>query len=139
MTVADRGLMADFWGPGMRPDAAQRSWADGLRPHGDDLTLVKTRYSAFHATPLLSWLRRSGRDQLVVCGVYTHVGVLATALDAFTHDVQPFLVADAMADMTPELHRAALAHAARTCAQVVTTGQVVASLAARRPHERPVA
>ena len=69
-------------------------------------------------------MRRSGRDQLIVCGVYAHVGVLMTAVDAFTNDIQTFLVADAVADFSADYHRMALEYAAERCASVVTAGQV---------------
>lgn len=129
MSPADRGLLADFWGPGMRASAADRLVVPELAPEPDDLVVTKWRYSAFHRTGLLSWLRENGRSQLVICGVYAHLGCLITAFDAYSHDIQPFLVADGVADMSPEWHRQALAHAAEGCAATPTTGQVLAALA----------
>jgi isochorismate hydrolase len=60
----------------------------------------------------------------LICGVYGHVGVLMTAVDAFSNDIQPFLVADAVADFSAEFHRLALTYAAQRCAMVVTTKEV---------------
>ncbi|MCK8675983.1 MULTISPECIES: isochorismatase family protein [Streptomyces] len=128
MTQEQRGLLKDFWGPGMTVEPEHREVADPVRPAPGDLLLTKWRYSAFHRTPLLSELRERGRDQLIVCGVYAHVGVLMTAADAFASDVQPFLVADAVADFTPEYHRSALRYAAERCAMTVTTDTVLAQL-----------
>lgn len=65
-------------------------------------------------------MRDTRRDQLVLCGVYAHVGVLATAIEAFTNDIQVFLVADATADFSAEYHRSALKYAAERCARVTT-------------------
>jgi isochorismate hydrolase len=132
MSRADRGLLHDFWGPGMSPDPAHRRIVDELAPAAQDTLLTKWRYSAFVRSPLERLIRDAGRDQLVVCGVYAHVGVLMTACDAFTRDIQPFLVADAVADFTWEDHRLALDYAARRCATVLTTDQVVRSLSGRR-------
>ena len=67
--------------------------------------LTKWRYSAFYRSDLLERMRAAGRDQLILCGVYAHVGVLTTALEAFSHDIQPFLVADALGDFTEADHR----------------------------------
>jgi isochorismate hydrolase len=130
MSPKERGLLADFWGPGMRTGPEHRRIVAPLTPGPDDWQLVKWRYSAFHRTDLLDRMRAAGRDQLVVCGVYAHVGVLATAVDAFSHDIRPFLVADAVADFSAVHHREALAYAAARCAAVVTTDTVCEALAA---------
>lgn len=66
-----------------------------------------------------------GADQLVICGVYAHIGVLASAVDAFSNDVQPFVVADAVADFSARDHRFALEYAVRKCAVVVTAEDVL--------------
>ncbi|WP_149179195.1 isochorismatase family protein [Streptomyces sp. TRM49041] len=126
MTEEERGLLKDFWGPGMRREPGDRAVVDELAPSDGDWQLTKWRYSAFHHSSLLERMRDSGRDQLVVCGVYAHVGVLMTAVDAFAHDIQPFLVADAVADFSAHYHRLALTYAAERCARVVTAKEVLA-------------
>lgn len=126
MTDEQRGLLKDFWGPGMRVDPADREVIGELAPAPDDWQLTKWRYSAFFGTDLLERMRSAGRDQLIVCGVYAHVGVLATAVDAFSHDIQPFLVADAVADFSQEFHFMTLQYAATRCAMVVTAKEVLA-------------
>jgi isochorismate hydrolase len=127
MTEQQRGLLRDFWGPGMRVDPADREIIEPVAPAPGDWQFVKWRYSAFHNSDLLARMRADGRDQLVLCGVYAHVGVLMTAVDAFTHDIQPFLVADAVADFSAEYHRWALEYAAQRCAVVLTTKGVLAA------------
>ena len=62
-----------------------------------------------------------GRDQIIVCGVYAHIGCLVTVCDAFMQDLQPFLVADAVADFSLEHHAMALTYAAQRCAVTVVT------------------
>ena len=125
MTPQERGLLADFWGSGMRAQPAERDVTEALAPGPDDEVFTKWRYSAFFRTDLLRWLRRHGRDQLLICGVYGHVGVLATALEAFTHDVKPFLVADAIADFSADHHRLCMDYAAQNCAVVTITEEVL--------------
>ncbi|MFD0377383.1 isochorismatase family protein [Streptomyces sp. NPDC127112] len=124
MTDEERGLLKDFWGPGMRVDPADRLIVTELAPRPADQVLTKWRYSAFFNSELLAQMRAQGRDQLILCGVYAHVGVLATALEAFTNDIQPFLVADALGDFSAEYHRLALDYAAARCSAVTTTGEV---------------
>ncbi|WP_433009021.1 isochorismatase family protein [Kribbella sp. CA-294648] len=124
MTEQDRGLLKDFWGPGMKVDPRDRQIIDELAPRPEDRVLTKWRYSAFFRSDLLAQLRDQGRDQLIVCGVYAHIGVLVTALEAFTNDIQSFLVADALGDFSAEYHRLALDYAAARCSVVTTTEEV---------------
>jgi len=133
MTEQQRGLLKDFWGPGMTVDPVDRLVVADLAPSGSDWALTKWRYSAFFKTDLAERMRATGRDQLVLCGVYAHVGVLMTACDAFTLDIQPFFVADAVADFSPDYHRLALEYAASRCAMVITTTGLLAQLAPERP------
>lgn len=125
MSDAERGLLKDIWGPGMRADPQDRAVVDELAPEADDLVLTKWRYSAFFRSPLLSWMRERGRDQIILCGVYAHVGVLATAVEAFTNDIQPFLVADAVGDFSASHHELAVRYAAARCAMVVTAKEML--------------
>lgn len=137
MSVDQRGLLRDFWGSGMSAEPRHCGIIDELAPRPGEPVLIKWRYSAFHRTPLRELLREQGRDQLVVCGVYAHLGVLLTAFDAFALDVQPFLVADAISDFTPEEHRMALGLAARRCAVVTTTDALLRDAGFMAPSPRP--
>lgn len=126
MSEQDRGLLRDFWGPGMRTAPEDRQVPAELVPAVRDTVFTKWRYSAFFRSRLLAWMRAQHRDQLVLCGVYAHIGVLATAVEAFSHDIETFLVADAVADFSERHHRMALEYAAERCAVVVTTKEVTA-------------
>ena len=129
MTRHERGLLHDIWGPGMSTGEADRGIADEVAPEPGDTVLTKWRYSAFYRSDLEARLRESGRDQLIVCGVYAHVGCLMTVCDAFTRDIQPFLVADALADFSLEHHLMALRYAADRCAVPLSTQDMVRELA----------
>lgn len=126
MTGRQRGLLRDFWGPGMRTDSADREMVPELAPGRDDWVFTKWRYSAFFRSDLKERMRACGRDQLILCGVYAHIGVLATALEAFTNDIQAFLVADALGDFSEADQRLALWYAAQRCGMVVTSDEVFA-------------
>ena len=128
MSRQDRGLLHDFWGPGMSIEEADRGIADDVAPKPGDTVLTKWRYSAFFRSNLEQRLRWSGRDQLIVCGVYAHMGCLITACDAFSRDIEPFLVADALADTSLEDHLMALRYAADSCAVPLSTANVLAEL-----------
>jgi isochorismate hydrolase len=125
MTDAQRGLLKDFWGPGMRASAADKQVVGPVAPAPGDWVLDKWRYSAFHQSDLLERMHAAGRDQLVICGVYAHIGVLSTAIEAFANDIETFLVADAVADFSERHHRLALGYAAQRCAVVLTAEEIL--------------
>ncbi|GAB3578809.1 hypothetical protein GCM10027445_46490 [Amycolatopsis endophytica] len=130
----DRRLLTDLWGPGLRAVPEQENIITELTPGADDVLLTKWRYSAFQRTDLRDRMRGWGRDQLVVTGVYAHLGCLLTAAEAFMQDVQPFFVADAVADFSADDHRLAVRYAASRCAVVTTTDALVAKLS--EPNRR---
>lgn len=111
---------------------------ESLQPGQSDQVMAKHRYNAFPRTDLAARLTALGRDQLIVRGVFAHIGCLFTTVDAFAHDIEPFLVADAVADFSLDDHLFALDYAARRCAVTLTTGELRAHLlppagAAARP------
>jgi bifunctional isochorismate lyase/aryl carrier protein len=124
----ERGLLWDLWGPGIVASPGLQGLAAELAPAPEDVLLPKRRYSAFHDTRLEDVLRERGRDQLLICGVYAHIGCLATATDGFMRGVQPFVVADATADFSREDHLVALRQVARTCGVVSTTSEILSVL-----------
>ncbi|QEU93743.1 isochorismatase family protein [Streptomyces kanamyceticus] len=125
-TPAERGLQQDFWGPGLPDDPEAAAIAAEIGPAPAETVLTKWKYSGFVRTDLLERLREQGRDQLVITGVYAHIGVLMTACDAWMQDIQAFVVADAVADFSADDHAMALRWAAGKCA-VVTTAEAVFS------------
>ncbi|MCD9032329.1 isochorismatase family protein [Luteimonas sp. Y-2-2-4F] len=124
----DRGLQADLWGPGMRASHEHEAIVDALAPAAGDHVLVKHRYSAFQRSNLDALMRARGRDQLLIAGVYAHIGVLSTATEAFQRDIQPFVAADAVADFSRADHDMALHWIARTCGVPLTTDRILEAL-----------
>ncbi|WP_199425895.1 isochorismatase [Thermaerobacillus caldiproteolyticus] len=127
-TLEQRGLLQDFWGNGIADDPYQKGIIDELAPDSKDIVLTKWRYSAFKKTNLLEILKGHGRDQLIICGVYAHIGCLLTASDAFMQDIQVFFVADAVADFSLEHHKMALNYAASRCAFTTSTQNLIEAL-----------
>ena len=126
---ADRALLNDMWGPGLNKHPEQQAVTRALAPDADDTVLVKWRYSAFHRSPLQEILQESGRDQLIICGVYAHIGCMTTAIDAFMRDIKPFMVADGLADFSRDEHLMALRYTAGRCGRVVTTADLLPGIA----------
>ncbi|HEX5740542.1 MAG TPA: isochorismatase family protein [Pilimelia sp.] len=124
---AERGLLQDVWGPGLPADPALEAIVAPLAPRPGDTVLTKRRYSAFLGTDLAD--RLGDRDQMVITGLYAHIGVTATAVEAFSRDIAPFLVADAVADFGPEHHADAVRFVAGRCGAVLDTRAAMAALA----------
>lgn len=125
--AGDRALLNDMWGPGLpAADAAEQPIIDELTPRAHDTVQDKWRYSAFQRSDLKERMRAQRRDQLIICGVYAHIGCMMTAVDAFMNDIQPFLVGDALADFSEQKHRMALEYVATTAGQVLGTEGVLA-------------
>lgn len=124
----DRGLQADLWGPGMSADPDHQSILPELAPQSGDFVLVKHRYSAFQRSNLRDLMRVRGRDQLLITGVYAHIGCMMTAAEAFQQDIEPFLAADALADFSRADHDLALRWVAGRCGVPMTTDALLAAL-----------
>ncbi|PPK62591.1 isochorismatase family protein [Actinokineospora auranticolor] len=128
----ERGLQLDMWGNGIGQDPADAEIVAGLAPGGSDILMTKWRYNAFHRTELADVMAEHRRDQLIVTGIYAHIGCLMTTADAFMRDVQAFLVADAVADFSAEDHAMALRYAATRCGTTVTTTRLIEQLTGGR-------
>ncbi|WP_420548127.1 isochorismatase family protein [Curvivirga sp.] len=120
----DRGLQADLWGPGMQDPENHQKIVKDLAPSEEDYVLVKHRYSAFQRSNLETMMKSRNRDQLIICGVYAHIGCLLTAGDAFMRDIEPFFVADAVADFSREKHDLAVQYVRDVCGVSCTLEQV---------------
>lgn len=126
-----RGLQLDMWGGGIGPEPDDAAIVAELAPLGSDIVMTKWRYDAFYRTSLAEILADHGRDQILVTGVYAHIGCLVTAAEAFCRDVRAFFIADAVADFTREDHDMALRYAANRCAVVADTTTVLDWLGAQ--------
>ena len=131
----DRALLSDFWGKGLadRPELVRI--LPSIAPQPQDTVMCKWRYSAFKRSSLEQWMAERGRDQLLICGVYAHIGCLMTAAEAFMLDIQAFLAGDALADFSRDEHEQALRYAAGRCARALTTE---AALQALQPAPKAV-
>jgi len=136
---ADRALLTDFWGLGLSDPAhaGQEAIIEELAPAPQDIVQTKWRYSAFFRSDLKQMMREQGRDQLIISGIYSHIGCMTTALDAFMNDIQPFLVCDATADFSAEAHAMAVKYVSQRCGVCVTSSQLQRWLSDNTQQDQP--
>ncbi|WP_076417700.1 isochorismatase family protein [Colwellia sp. UCD-KL20] len=121
----DRALLNDMWGKGLPQYPEKQSIISELAPDEHDIVLTKWRYSAFCRSPLAEMMQSQNRNQLLICGIYGHIGVMQTAVDAFMNDIKPFLIADAIADFSLEDHLMALKYISKNAGRVVCKDDIV--------------
>ncbi len=107
----DSFLPEDFiFGGKMRPHAlrgtAGAEVIPELAPRPEDFILPKRRFSAFFKTDLDQTLRTLGVGTVAVCGITSLVCVLATVLEALSHDFYTIMVEDASCAHKAEIHQA---------------------------------
>ncbi len=122
-----RGLLADRWGCGISTEEQARV-IEPLRARPDDIVVTKWRYSAFARTDLRSLMAHDGRDQLLITGVYAHIGCMLTAADAFMQDVQAFFISDGVADFNAAFHGGAIDYVNNTCGVAITSDEALVAL-----------
>lgn len=132
-TPEQRGLLGPVWGEGIPGGSGGEEILPALAPRPGDEVVTKWRYSALVRTVLLDRLRALGRDQLVVCGIYTHIGIAMTAAHAFMEDVRSVIAADAVADFSAHEQLTTLEWAGSCCAGITPTAVLLEQIGADAP------
>jgi isochorismate hydrolase len=106
-TPEDAGLMSKWWRDLINP---QTAYSHNITPinHPKTTYLNKPQYDAFLHTTLEDILRKQGVEQVVICGVMTHLCCETTARSAFMRGFEVFFTVDGTATYNEQLHRASL-------------------------------
>ena len=121
MYTEQRGLLYDFWGTGIPSGMNKQEIIDELTPADEDVRITKWRYSAFENTELSDLMEKWGKHQLIITGIYAHIGCLTTSVNASMKNIQPFIIADAMGDFSEEKHKMALEYISQLSGMVIDT------------------
>jgi len=122
-TPEDAGRMADWWRNRIEPEDPLSALVPEL-DRASDRVILKSRYDAFYRTPLEEMLRGGGVEQVVVCGVMTHLCCETTARSAFMRGFDVFFTVDGTATYTEAFHRASLLNLAHGFA-VLTLSETI--------------
>ena len=122
----DRGRRLSSWWPTpILEGTGDVEMATGLEVREGEKVIMKRRYSGFYQTDLECTLRCLEVEQLVICGLFTHVCAYATAFDAFFRDFCVYYPADCTASLNRNLHLGALCSIAGWCGYVVRAHDVI--------------
>ncbi|GHJ41208.1 isochorismatase family protein [Streptomyces sp. TS71-3] len=111
---------------GAQPGPGEWRAVAQARPQRGDIVLRTRKHSAFARTRLDGHLYELERDQVVITGLFARVGVLTTAADAWTYNLEPFVVGDAVADLSDAHHMMALSWVSDTSGAVTAAERVAA-------------
>jgi ureidoacrylate peracid hydrolase len=106
-----------------------RLW-HALDARPDDLTVVKTKYSAFlpESSNLAEILRGRGIDTVLITGTVTNVCCESSARDAMMSNFRTIMVTDANAAMTDEDHNISLRAFYLSFGDILSTDAIVSHL-----------
>ncbi|WP_455223477.1 hydrolase [Kaarinaea lacus] len=95
----------------------------------------KTCFSCCSAENFATSLSTTGKQQLILCGIESHVCVLQTAMDLLDRDYQVFVVADAVDSRSKDNKRIALERMQQAGVIVTTTESVLFEWLKDAKHE----
>jgi isochorismate hydrolase len=126
-TSDNAGMMSKWWRELIKPQSAHSQLIEPFQSL-DSIEITKTQYDAFHNTSLERTLREFGTQQVVICGVMTHLCCECTARSAFMRGFEVFFTIDGTATYNEELHRSSLLALAHGFAVPILVEEVVAEM-----------
>jgi len=106
-TLGNAGMMAKWWRDILESKSAY-SHNNTTITTKKVTAIKKTQYDAFLQTELEDILLSRGVQQVVICGVMTHLCCETTARSAFMRGFEVFFTIDGTATYTEQLHSASL-------------------------------
>jgi nicotinamidase-related amidase len=115
------------------PIVISEQYPKGLGPTAPDImewapegaVMEKLHFSCAHDDAILARIKETGRDQIVIAGIESHVCVLQSALGFQQAGFRPVVVADACASRDPANYQAAMSRLAACGVGIVTVEMVI--------------
>ena len=126
-TRENAGMMAKWWRDLIDVDSPLSEITSEFDIKGA-MTIEKSHYDAFYITNLENCLRQAGVEQVVICGVMTHLCCETTARSAFMHGFEVFFTVDGTATYNEEFHQATLMNLAHGFAMPVLVKEILSEL-----------
>jgi len=109
-----------------------------LRPRGDEPVFTKQYFSAFRNPSLDSTLRAFGIDTVILAGIFLHGCIRSTALDAYEHGYNVWIVDDAVGSDEPDHAEISRTYLAARAATFIDTHVMLSQLDPKiRPRCHP--
>ena len=106
-------------------DHAGSQIVNSLKPESEEMIVVKNTSGIFTATNLELFLQNMGIEQLLVVGVVTNICVEGAARTASELGFDVFIIEDACAAWSPEVHNNTLVSFEMMFGSVLTTDQAI--------------
>lgn len=118
------GLMNSWWRDLITADSPTSKITPDLNTSAGNI-LQKSQYDAFYNTPLAEHLQEKSINQVVICGVMTHLCCETTARSAFMQGLEVFFTIDGTATYNQEHHMATLLNLSHGFATAVLTDEIL--------------
>ena len=102
-------------------DEIQTEIHDSIKPHKDDIIVIKKRVSAFSGSDLEIILRSKEINNLIISGISTSGVVLSTLREAADKDYKMTVLSDCCLDFDEEVHNVLMKKVFTRQAEVLTT------------------
>jgi nicotinamidase-related amidase len=102
----------------------------------DNEPINKTAFSCCGEEQFNTKLKKLARNQVLLCGIETHVCIYQTAIDLLRQDFHVEVIADAVSSRTPENKQIALNHLAAEGAKISSTEMALFELLKTAEHPK---
>jgi len=125
LNTPDNALMMSKWWQDLIDPNLETSKINDAFKGNHYQAIVKHQYDAFYETPLEKIIRDKKLEQVVICGVMTHLCCETTARSAFMRGFEVFFTVDGTATYNRDFHRSTLVNLAHGFATPVLIGDLL--------------